>query len=215
MINDAASAARMVDRQLRGRGVADERVLAAMERVPRHEFVRPADRRRAYEDRALPTEEGQTISQPYIVAFMTELLHVKAGLKVLEIGAGSGYQSAVLAEMGARVTGIERMGSLARTAANRLERLGYGPRVQIVEADGSMGYLPNAPYDRIMVTAAAPHLFQGFTDQLAKDGRLVIPIGPMSQQHLYLYQRCPDGWLSTRHLPCRFVPLLGREAFEI
>ncbi len=205
----------MVERQLRARGIADERVLAAMATVPREAFV--ADRRRdqAYLDAALPIEAGQTISQPYIVALMTELLWPADGDRVLEIGTGSGYQAAVLATMGCQVTSIERLPELATSARERLERLGYGDRVTILVGDGSLGDPGGAPYPRIIVTAAAPSIPDPLRRQLDPNGgRMVIPVGGRWQQELtVVVRRGESDWVERPAGGCVFVPLLGEAGF--
>jgi len=204
----------MVERQLRGRGITDERVLAAMGSVPRERFVPPDLVARAYEDDALPIEDGQSISQPYIVAWMTELLDVRPGGRVLEIGTGTGYQAAVLAAMGASVRSIERLPALAATARERLAALGVDQAVEIVVADGSLGDPATAPHARVIVTAGAPSLPGPLLDQLDEGGRLVIPIGTVGQQQLVLVTR-GGGRLTERPVGgCSFVPLIGAAGFR-
>ena len=199
----------MVRTQIEARGVKDAAVLAAMRRVPRHEFV-PADvRAQAYADHPLPIGERQTISQPYIVGFMTELLQVKPGHRVLEIGTGSGYQAAVLAELGADVYTIEIVEKLAATARSVLQRLGYD-RIRVRAGDGYQGWPDAAPFDRIIVTAAPPEVPQPLIDQLKPGGRLVVPEG-VHDQDLVLYTKTADGKLQReRVLPVRFVPMTGQ-----
>lgn len=205
----------MVEHQLRARGVRDERVLAAMATVPREEFVLPEHRGFAYGDGALPIAGGQTISQPFIVARMTELLDARRGDRVLEIGGGSGYQAAVLAEMGCRVTSIERLEPLATSARERLAALGYGDRVEIRVGDGSLGDPEHAPWPRIIVAAAAPRVPTPLREQLDPDGgRLVIPVGGRWEQELLLVVRHGDEWLEVSDGACVFVPLLGAEGFD-
>ncbi len=189
----------------------DPRVLDALRAVPRHEFVPPDERRRAYDDQPLPIGYGQTISQPFMVAVMTDLLEVKPGQRVLEIGTGSGYQAAVLAQMGAQVFTIEIIPQLGEAARDRLRRLGY----QTIEArvgDGYYGWADKAPFDAIIVTAAANHIPPPLLAQLRTDGRMVIPLGnPFGMQHLLLVRKDKDGRTTTRKvLPVRFVPLTGR-----
>lgn len=204
----------MVERQLRGRGITDERVLAAMGSVPRERFV-PADLvANAYDDAALPIEAGQAISQPYIVAWMTELLDVAAGERVLEIGTGTGYQAAVLAAMGARVRTIERLPALAAAARERLISLGAGDAVEVIVADGSQGDPAMAPHARVIVTAGAPSLPGPLLDQLADGGRLVIPVGPAGRQQLVVVSRQGGRLTETPAGACSFVPLIGAAGYR-
>jgi protein-L-isoaspartate(D-aspartate) O-methyltransferase len=209
-----AERAAMVERQLRARGIADERVLAAMGVVPRERFVPEVERDQAYADRALPIDAGQTISQPYIVARMSELLRVAPGEHVLEIGTGSGYQAAVLAEMGCRVTSIERSIMLADTARERLAALGYLDRVDIKIGDGSLGMPDGAPWDGILVTASAPAVPAALREQLAAGRRLIIPVGDWSIQDLMVVERDGDEWREWSDGPCRFVPLRGAGGWD-
>jgi len=197
-------------RDLRRMGIRDERVLAAMRRVPRERFVREEDREIAYGDHALSIAEGQTISQPYVVARMTELLEVDETHHVLEVGTGSGYQAAVLAELARDVVTLERYASLAEQARTLLGELGYG-NVRVVEGDASAGYAAEAPYDRIIVTAASPGISPELVRQCAPDGRIVAPVGDEELQHLVV--RYPDG-RETRHGAVKFVPLRGRAGFR-
>ncbi len=186
----------MVERQLRRRGIRDERVLAAMAGVPRERFLPPDLRSDAYRDRALPIGEGQTMSQPYIVARMTELLAPKAGQHVLEIGTGSGYQAAVLALLGCQVVSIERFANLAETARERIQSLGLSGAVEIRVGDGSIGDPAGAPWDGIIVAAAAPAIPQPLRDQLHPNGgRLVVPVGSRTHQDLMLVVRRDDEWI--------------------
>jgi protein-L-isoaspartate(D-aspartate) O-methyltransferase len=203
----AAARVRMVDDQIGARGIRDPAVLAAMRRVPRHEFVPERWREQAYADRPLPIGEEQTISQPYIVALMTELAAVGPGTRVLEVGTGSGYQAAVLAELGAEVHTIEIVEPLARTARATLERLGYG-RVRVRHGDGYRGWPEAAPFTVIVVTAAPPEVPPELLAQLAQGGRLVIPVGT-SNQELQVHERTADGIRVRRVLPVRFVPMTG------
>ena len=204
----------MVARQLRDRGIADERVLAAMGAVPRELFVPESIQRDAYVDEALPIGAGQTISQPYMVAKMTEDLAVRPGDRILEIGTGSGYQAAILAWLGARVTSIERQASLIPDARVRLAAAGLGDAVTIREADGSLGDLDGAPWDGILVTAAAPAVPQALRDQLRDGRRLVIPVGTRDHQRLMVITRHGDEWLEEPDSACVFVPLIGAGGFD-
>lgn len=197
----------MVREQLRMRDIDDERVLAVMGRVPRHEFVPPEDRGAAYEDGPLPIGHGATISQPYIVALMTQLAQVAPGQRVLDVGTGSGYQAAVLAELGAEVYGVEIVDALAQAASERLSRLGYDA-VTVRQGDGHLGWPEHAPFDAIIVAAATPSVPAALLEQLAIGGRMVIPVGPAGDQSLELIVRDVDG-LRRRHVtPVRFVPLV-------
>lgn len=198
----------MVDSQLRQRGIADERVLAAMERVPRHEFARERYRDQAYEDHPLPIGEGQTISQPYIVAIMLDALKLSPTDKVLEIGTGSGYVTALLAELTARVISIERHESLAESARALLAALGYS-NVNVVTGDGTQGFPEAAPYDAIVVSAAAADMPPALITQLGEGGRMIIPVGSEDSQQLRLV-RMENGQpnVEFREL-CRFVPLIA------
>lgn len=203
----------MVAWQIERRGVRDERVLAAMRSVPRHEFV-PVDMQvHAYEDTPLPIGLGQTISQPYIAAFMTELLRLKGTENVLEIGTGSGYQAAVLSVLANRVHTIERHAGLAQKAKEKLEELGY-LNISVQTGDGSLGYPKAAPYDDILVTAAAPAAPQPLLDQLAEGGRLVVPVGQGSMQMLQLWTRNQDKFESSDILPVIFVLLKGEYGWK-
>lgn len=197
----------MAAEQIEARGVRDARVLAAMRRVPRHEFVGEAYRQFAYDDRPLPIEDEQTISQPYIVALMTELADVQPGEKVLEVGTGSGYQAAVLSALGAEVYSIEIMPGLAQSARLRLERLGYAAHVR--HGDGYAGWQEHAPFDAIIITAAPPSVPQPLEAQLAVGGRLVVPVGT-GVQDLWVWTRTESGLDKRNVLPVRFVPMTGR-----
>ena len=190
-----------------GTGTPDARVVDAMRRVPRHEFVPASLVERAYENRPLPIGESQTISQPYIVALMTDLARVRKGDRVLEVGTGSGYQAAILAQLGAKVHSIEIIPGLAASARERLARLGYA--VDVVTGDGYEGIEARAPFDAILVTAGASHVPPALVRQLRPGGRMVIPVGePMSLQHLTVVEKAADGTVATRIvLPVRFVPL--------
>jgi protein-L-isoaspartate(D-aspartate) O-methyltransferase len=203
---------RMVSEQLARRGIRDARVLDAMRRVPREVFVPEEHRSRAYADQALPIGEGQTISQPYMVAIMTEALGLRGGERVLEIGTGSGYQAAILAELAREVISIERQPELAARAATLLASLGYR-NVQVLVGDGSSGHEAEAPYDAILVTAGSPRIPDVLKSQLAYGGRLVIPVGPRAHQELTVVQRIGDRYTEAFRESCVFVPLIGREAW--
>jgi len=204
---------RMVQEQLRARGIRDERVLEAMAAVPRELFLDDDQRRRAYADEAVPIAAGQTISQPWVVARMTELLAPAAGERVLELGTGSGYQAAILAALGADVTSLERHDVLAAQAAARIADLELPGRVTIRTTDGSLGDAEGAPWDGIIVTAAAPSIPNELRGQLADRGRLVIPVGPRDHQVLTLVVRHGDDWRETPHGAVVFVPLIGAGGF--
>ena len=198
----------MVERQLKGRDMTDARVLGAMGKVPRHRFVRPALAGEAYSDGPLPIEEGQTISQPYIVALMTQLLELKGRERVLEVGTGSGYQAAVLAEVARQVYTIEILPGLARSAAARLKALGYA-NIQVRAGDGYQGWPDRAPFDAIIVTAGASHIPQPLVAQLKEGGRLVIPVDVAVGYQELLQCRKERGQLSKKVIaPVRFVPLV-------
>jgi protein-L-isoaspartate(D-aspartate) O-methyltransferase len=201
-----------VRRDLHLRDVGDERVLAAMERVPRELFVPEELRARAYDDAALPIGDGQTISQPYMVAKICEALALRGAERVLDVGSGSGYQAAVLAELAAEVDTIERIPELAELARANLVAAGY-ERVRVHVGDGTRGLPEHAPFDAIAVAAAAPRLPQTLYDQLEPRGRLVVPVGRFGVQRLEVIVRSPEGPAVLRSVPCRFVPLLGREGF--
>jgi protein-L-isoaspartate(D-aspartate) O-methyltransferase len=203
----------MVLRQLRGRDVVDERVLQAMETVPRELFVAEAERPQAYADAALAIGHGQTISQPYMVARIVEALALAGDEKVLDVGTGSGYQAAVLAELGANVHTIERIPELAELARLNLAAAGYGDRVQVHVGDGSLGLPAEAPFGAIAVAAAAPELPQSLYEQLEERGRLVVPVGGRFGQRLEVIVRSPEGPAVVRSVPCRFVPLVGQGGF--
>jgi protein-L-isoaspartate(D-aspartate) O-methyltransferase len=195
------------------REIRDERVLAAIGRVPREEFVPPDYRNRAYDDMALPINQGQTISQPFIVALMSAALAIRDGAHVLEVGTGSGYQAAVLAEMGAQVDSVERHPALADEAARRLARLGYRQvSVHVARAD-VLGWPDAAPYDAILVAAAAPAVPADLLAQLRDGGRMVVPVGTRDDQDLLAVTRRSDRIERVSLGPCRFVPLIGRDAW--
>ena len=195
------------------REISDERVLRAMAKVPREAFVPGNSRHLAYEDRPLPIGEGQTISQPFIVALMTQALELVGTEKVLELGAGSGYQAAILAEMAREVITVERIPKLAQRAKRTLEKLGY-TNVQVHLAGKILGWRAEAPYDAIMVTAAAPRIPKELIRQLAVNGRLVIPVGSRWEQDLLQVRKQEKGMSITNLTPCRFVPLIGEEAWS-
>lgn len=202
----------MVEVQLRARGIRDERVLDAMRRVPRHEFVSPHYQGEAYGDHPLPIGEGQTISQPYIVALMLEALALAPEHRVLEIGTGSGYQAVLLAELAAQVFSIERHAKLARQARQTLQRLGYR-NVMLIVGDGTQGLPAAAPFDGIIVSAAAPRLPQPLFAQLKEGGRLVVPVGSPISQDLQLIQKLNGRPVISILEACRFVPLVGAEGY--
>lgn len=205
---------RMLEADLAGRDITDPAVLAAMGRVARHGFVPPSLRIHAYDDAPLRIGCGQTISQPYVVAFMTQALEVRPGMRVLEIGTGSGYQTAVLAEMGAEVFTIERHEDLSLAAEEALDRLGYGERVTLRVDDGTLGWPEEAPFDRIIVTAAAPRIPGALADQLSEEGIIAIPVGGERNGQRLLLGRKRNGGVETEALlDVRFVPLVGRDGF--
>lgn len=204
---------RMVEQQIRDRGVRDERVLAVMRRVPRHLFVPRGYEAEAYQDHPIPIGEGQTISQPYVVGAMTEALALTPEDRVLEIGTGSGYQTAVLAELVAQVFSIERIPGLAAIARDVLERAGYS-NVRLEVGDGSEGLPAEAPFEAILVTAAAPDIPQSLVSQLSEGGRMIIPVGTSSGQQLHLVQKL-EGNAVVRLLDMvRFVPLIGAQGYR-
>ena len=203
----------MVERQLRARDIVDEGVLSAMERVPRELFVPESERARAFEDAALPIGHGQTISQPYMVARICEALEVRQGQRVLDVGTGSGYQAAVLAELGAEVVTIERIPELAEQARVNLAAAGYD-KVEVVVGDGTLGVPERAPFDGIAVAAAAPGLPETLYEELRPGGRLVVPVGGPRAQRLEVIVRSPEGPAVVHSVPCRFVPLVGKEGFS-
>ncbi len=203
----------MVQQQLVARGISDPAVLDAMRTTPRHRFVPHVSPHRAYGDHALPTADGQTISQPYIVAVMTELLRLEPGQRVLEIGTGSGYQTAILLALGAHVVSLERSAKLAERAKQALADICPEAALTLVVGDGSLGHPDLAPYDRILVTAAAPALPPALEEQLAPAGRIVIPLGERHQQILTLFEHSDGKLRSHPQTPCHFVPLVGAAAW--
>jgi protein-L-isoaspartate(D-aspartate) O-methyltransferase len=199
---------RMVEQQLRARGIRDERVLNAMARVPRHEFVQQPYRAQAYEDHPIPIGEQQTISQPYIVALMLEAVALRPADRVLEIGTGSGYVTALLAELAAEVFSVERHSALANEARDLLARLAY-TNVKVAVGDGSQGFSEAAPYDAIIVSAAAPEVPRALLAQLSEGGRMIIPVGPPDSQQLQLIEMRNGHPKTTLRELCRFVPLVS------
>ncbi len=204
----------MVKKQLIPRGISDPWVLKAMGKVERHRFVPLEMRGDAYCDHPLPIGKGQTISQPYMVAAMTEQLDlIRPGKKVLEIGTGSGYQTAVLAELADEVVSMEIYQNLAENAAKILKEIGYN-NIHIIVGDGSLGYPPKALYDAIIVTAGAPHTPKALTEQLADNGRLVIPVGPLGYQMLTVIKKVDNKLETSELFLCSFVPLTGEDGWQ-
>ena len=203
----------MVQTQLVARGIRDQRVLSAMARVPRHEFVSERYREQAYGDHPIPIAEGQTVSQPYIVALMLEVLKLEPSAKVLEVGTGSGYMTALLAELAAQVYSVERHARLARQAEDTLTRLGYH-NVTVLVGDGTQGLADFAPYDGIVVSAAASQIPAALIDQLREEGRMVIPVGPPDAQELQLVIKHEGHPIVHRLDGCRFVPLVAGEEYS-
>ena len=203
----------LIPQQIRNRGVRDPRVLESMMAVPREEFLPPLQRHNAYDDRALALDHGQTISQPFIVAYMTEQLAVEPHHGVLEIGTGSGYQCAILARLARHVYSIERIDTLRERAAEVLERMGV-TNVTLIGGDGTMGLPQFAPYDRIMVTAAGPRVPRVLIDQLAEGGRLVIPIGGAMDQTIVVASKSGGLIIENATIGCRFVKLIGKEGWR-
>jgi len=204
---------RMVREQLVPRGIIEEKVLSAFRQVPRHKFVPESEAGSAYGDYPLPIGEGQTISQPYMVAAMTELLDLKKSDKVLEIGAGSGYQAAILAELAGEVYSVERVQPLADLAKENLKMLGYA-NVKIKIGDGTLGWSENAPYDAIVVTAGSPEVPKALVEQLNEGGRLAIPVGGRYSQMLTKVQKLKGKIKATDVCGCVFVPLIGRQGWD-
>jgi len=213
MVDFPKARLKMVEEQIVSRGIKDPRVIAAMKKVPRHLFVEEALQSQAYNDHPLPIGEKQTISQPYMVAIMTEALQLKEKGKVLEIGAGSGYQTAILAELAEKVFSIERIRSLAIKARQLLYELGYF-NVEIKIFDGTHGWVEETPFDAIIVTAGAPDIPQPLLDQLAMDGRLVIPVGDAYVQDLMRVTKTKEGIKKEDLGGCRFVKLIGKYGWE-
>ena len=203
----------MVEYQLRRRGIKNPQVLEAFRKVPRHEFIPRALREKAYRDAPLPIGQNQTISQPYMVAVMTELAEVEPGDRVLEIGTGSGYQTAIIAELGAEVYSIERVVELAQQAEEVLRRLEY-TTVYTRVCNGTMGWEEEAPFDVIIVTAGAPEIPPPLLEQLDEEGRLVVPVDEGTSQVLYLIRRTQDGFEKQRGERCTFVPLIGGHGWK-
>jgi protein-L-isoaspartate(D-aspartate) O-methyltransferase len=203
----------MVERQIEARGIHNPRVLAVMREIPRHVFIPPPYDQSAYDDNPLPIGNGQTISQPYIVALMTELLRPEHSDNVLEIGTGSGYQAAILSRLVHRLTTIERIPEVTILARNNLKLLGI-QNVDTIEGDGTQGYAKNAPYNGIMVTAATPEIPQALTDQLADGGRLVAPVGARDIQELVTLEKQKDRLIPKYYGGVRFVPLIGKHGWE-
>ena len=204
---------RMVATQIESRGIRDKRVLEAMRTVPRHRFVPSDERSAAYEDRPLSIGRGQTISQPYMVALMTACLELTGNEKVLEIGTGSGYQTAVLTEIAEKVYSVERHSELSEQAAKRLTKLGY-EHCTLKVGDGTTGWPEAAPFDGIIVTAGAPEVPEALREQLADAGRLVIPVGAEYHQTLYKIRRDGSGFVENEMTGCVFVPLIGEYGWE-
>ena len=209
----AQQRARMVEEQLRSRGLHDERVLAAMGKIPREEFISAEDAANAYGDFPLPIGSGQTISQPYIVAAMVEALEVRSQDRVLEVGTGTGYQAAILGELAAEVWTIERHSELADKAREILQRLDC-TNIHVITGDGSVGLADHAPFDRILVAAAAPRVPETLVAQLADGGRLVIPVGSRAEQQVQILRKVGNETMITPGDACRFVPLVGEQGWE-
>ncbi len=209
----SARRTRMVDAQLRQRGIRDERVLAAMEKVARERFLSSEFEREAYADAPLPIGSGQTISQPFMVATMLEVLGVRPTDRVLEVGTGTGYQAALLGELAAEVWTIERHAELADRARHLLEELVYG-NVHVVHGDGSLGLPEHVPFDKILVAAGAPLTPPSLVAQLAKGGVLAVPVGSRAKQELHVIRKTEDEIITSVNVPCSFVPLIGSEGWE-
>ncbi len=203
---------RMVEEQLRQRGIRDERVLAAMARVPREKFVAPEFAREAYADSPIPIGAGQTVSQPYMVAAMAEALELRPSDRILEVGTGTGYEAAVLAELGAEVWTIERHVELADKSRQILLELGYA-NVHVMQGDGSLGLPEQAPFDKIVVAAGAPQVPPSLVAQLAEGGIMAVPVGDRGQQQLQVAQKIGGKKVVSSHVLCCFVPLIGAEGW--
>ena len=212
-MNYELSRKQMVERQIVAQGVKDARLIAAMKKVPRHLFVPEALQYQAYEDHPLPIGDGQTISQPYMVALMTEALELKGGERVLEIGTGSGYQAAILAELCGKVFTVERIDKIARRARQTLDDLKYH-NIAVRIGDGTLGWAEYAPYDRIIVTAGAPELPKAYWEQLAEGGRIAIPVGDREEQSLIIIDKKNGKELRRDFGGCVFVPLLGKDGWN-
>jgi len=204
---------RMVDEQLIPRGITNTRVLSAFRKVPRHEFVLEEFIRESYDDHPLPIGNGQTISQPFMVALMTECLKLKGGEKILEVGAGCGYQSAILAELAGEVVTIDRIEALSEGCARKLKKQGYN-NIKVITGDGSLGYKEESPYDRIIVTCGAPLLPEAYVKQLTSNGRIVIPIGSRFSQVLTIVERKDERVEMNEVCGCVFVPLVGKDGWD-
>ena len=202
----------MVDTQLIPRGIRDARVLSAMRKVPRHIFVDDYMQQNAYADMALPIGEEQTISQPYMVAIMTELLELKGNEKVLEIGTGSGYQAAILAELSMEVFTIERKALLAKKAEERFQALGY-INIHVITGDGTLGLPEESPFDRILITAGSPKIPEPLIEQLSDGGIIIAPVGIRFSQQLLIVRKSKEGISEQTHVPCVFVPLIGKHGW--
>ena len=209
----AAKRLEMLEKQLRRRGITDEKVLSAMDAVPRHKFVAEELRERAYEDAPLPIGDGQTISQPYIVAAMTAALRIKSSDRILEIGTGCGYQAAILSRLGKEVFSVERRPKLAAEASKRLTELGYA-NVHVHCGDGTLGLPEFAPFDTILVAAAAPAVPKPLLAQLAEGGRMILPVGDEENQLLQLVEKLGNTVLTNTLEGCRFVPLVGYHGWQ-
>ena len=202
----------MVDTQLIPRRIKDERVLSAMRKVPRHIFVDDYMQQNAYADMALPIGEEQTISQPYMVAIMTELLELKGDEKVLEVGTGSGYQAAILGELSREVFTIERKALLAKKAEERFQALGYN-NIRVITGDGTLGLPEESPFDRILITAGSPKIPEPLIEQLADGGIIIAPVGIRFSQQLLIVKKSKEGISEQTHVPCVFVPLIGKHGW--